>query len=94
MGNAEIEALLTHLAAEGQVSASPQNQALSALLCLYREVLNLEISGIDAIRAKRPQDVPTVLTKEEAIAVIQQCDGIYQLVVKLLYESGFGLTRY
>ncbi|WNZ25421.1 site-specific integrase [Leptolyngbya sp. NK1-12] len=55
MGNAEIEAFLTHLAVEGQVSASTQNQALSALLFLYREVLNLEMSGIDAVRAKQPQ---------------------------------------
>jgi len=93
MGNAEIEAFLTHLAVEGQVSASTQNQALSALLFLYREVLNLEMSGIDAVRAKRPQYVPTVLTKQEAIAVIQQCDGIYQLVVKLLYGSGLRLIE-
>lgn len=46
------------------------------------------MAGIDTVRAKRPQPVPTVLTKQEAIAVIQQCDGIYQLVVKLFYESG------
>ncbi len=69
MGKAEIEAFLTHLAVEGQVSASIQNQALSALVFLYREVLNLEMSGIDAVRAKRPQSVPTVLTKQEAIAI-------------------------
>jgi hypothetical protein len=81
MGKAEIEAFLTHLAVEGQVSASIQNQALSALLFLYREMFNLEMLGIDAVRAKRPQNMPTVLTKQEAIAVIQQCDGIYQLVV-------------
>ena len=68
MGKAEIEAFLTYLAVEGQVSASTQNQALSALLFLYREVLNLDIAGIDAVRAKRPQPVPTVLTKTEAIA--------------------------
>lgn len=49
MGKAEIKAFLTHLAVKGQVSASAQNQALSALLFLYREVLNLEMSGIDAI---------------------------------------------
>jgi integron integrase len=88
MGKAEIEAFLIHLAVEGQVSASTQNQALSALLFLYREVLNLDMAGIDAVRTPRPQYVPTVLTKHEAIAAIQQCDGIYQLVVKLLYGSG------
>ncbi len=54
MGKAEIEAFLTHLAVEGQVAASTQNQALSALLFLYREVLKLDVTGIDAVRAKRP----------------------------------------
>ena len=68
MGKAEIEAFLTYLAVERQVSASTQNQALSALLFLYREVLNLDIARIDAVRAKRPQSVPTMLTKQEAIA--------------------------
>ena len=91
MGKAEIEAFLTHLAVEGQVSASTQNQTLSALLFLYRELLNLDMAGIDAVRAKRPQYVPTVLTKQEALAAIQQCDGIDQLVVKLLYGSGLRL---
>jgi len=93
MGKAEIEAFLTDLAVEGQVSASTQNQALSALLFLYREVLDLEMTGIDAARAKRPQYVPTVLTKHEAITMIQQCDGVYQLVVKLLYGSGLRLIE-
>jgi len=69
MGKAESEAFLTHLAVNGQVAASTQNQALSALLFLYREVLHLDVTGIDAVRAKRPQSVPTVLTKQAAIAV-------------------------
>ncbi len=85
MGRAEIEAFLTYLAVEEQVSVSAQNQALSALLFLYREVLNLDVTGIDAVHTKRPQDVPTVLTKQEAIAPIQQWDSIYQLVLQLLY---------
>ena len=80
MGNAEIEAFLIHLAVEGQVAASTQNQALSALLFLYREVLKLEVTGIDAVRAQQPQYVPTVLTKPEAIAVIHhlisRCFGL------------------
>ena len=93
MGRAEIEAFLTHLAVEEHVSASTQNQALSALLFLYREVLNLEILDVSAVRAKRSQYVPTVLTRQEAIAVIQQYDGVYQLVVKLLYGSGLRLIE-
>ncbi len=75
MGNAEIEAFLTHRAVEGQVAAATQNQALRALLFLYREVLNLEMSGIDAVRAKRPQYVPTVLTKQEEIAIVDSDRG-------------------
>ena len=75
MGKAEIEAFLTHLAVEGRVSASTQNQALSAFLFLYREVPNLEMLGIDAVRAKRPQYVPTVLIKQEAIACLLFCIG-------------------
>ncbi len=61
MGNAEIEAFLTYLAVEGQVFASTQNQALSALLFLCREMLDLEMTGINAVRAKQPQYVPMVL---------------------------------
>ena len=93
MGNVEIEAFLTHLAVEGQVAASTQNQALSALLFLYREVLNLDVTDIDAMRAKRPQYVPTVLTKQEALAVIHRCDGVHQLIVKLLYGGGLRLIE-
>ncbi|NJN05068.1 MAG: tyrosine-type recombinase/integrase, partial [Leptolyngbyaceae cyanobacterium SL_1_1] len=54
---------------------------------------NLEITEIDAVRAKRPQYIPTVLTKQEALAVIEQCEGVYQLVVKLLYGSGLRLIE-
>ena len=67
----EIEAFLTHLAVDQNVAASTQNQALSALLFLYRHVLNKELEGpIDAVRAKRPKRLPTVLTKEEVRKVI------------------------
>lgn len=64
MGAAEVEAFLTHLAVKENVAASTQNQALSALLFLYREVLRQELDHtIDAVRAKRPKRLPTVLTK-------------------------------
>ena len=66
MGVPEIEAFLSHLAVEGNVSASTQNQALSTLLFLYKHVLKQELDDrIDAIRAKRPTYLPTVLTPEE-----------------------------
>ena len=93
MGTAEIEAFLTHLAVQGQVAASTQNQALSALLFLYHEVLEQEIANVDAFRAKRTHYLPTVLTKAEAIAIIQNLSGVHQLVVKLLYGGGLRLIE-
>ena len=93
MGRAEIEAFLTDLAVQQQVTASTQNQALNAILFLYREVLNLEVSEVNAIRAKRTQYLPTVLTKAEAQAVIQQICGVQPLVVKLLDGSGLRLCE-
>ncbi|MCY7277679.1 MAG: phage integrase N-terminal SAM-like domain-containing protein, partial [Phormidesmis sp. CAN_BIN44] len=86
MGTPEIEAFLTHLAVTNKVSASTQNQALSALIFLYRQVLRLELdSRIDAVRAKRSRYLPSVLTKAEAQAIIQNLSGDYQLVIQLLY---------
>ena len=93
MGTVEIEAFLTYLAVQGQVAASTQNQALSALLFLYHEVLDQEIANVDAIRAKRTHYLPTVLTKAEAIAIIQNLSGVHQLVVKLLYGGGLRLIE-
>ncbi|MBW4623329.1 MAG: integron integrase [Cyanosarcina radialis HA8281-LM2] len=94
MGSREIEAFLSYLAIEGKVAASTQNQALSALLFLYREVLKQELDlPVDAIRAKRSRYLPTVLTKEEVLAVIENLSGVYQLVIKLLYGSGLRLTE-
>ena len=63
MGAAEIEEFLTHLAVNENVAASTQNQALSALLFLYREVLHQDLVPIDALRARKPKRLPTVLTK-------------------------------
>jgi site-specific recombinase XerD len=94
MGVPEIEAFLTHLAVEKRVAASTQNQALSALLFLYRHVLHQDIGGeIDAVRAKSSQYLPTVLTQSEAIAVIQELSGVYQIVAKLLYGSGLRVSE-
>ena len=80
MGAAEIEAFLTHLAVQQKVAASTQNQALSALLFLYRDVLRQAVyRPIDAIRARKPTGVPTVLTKEEALQVLESLSGTYAL---------------
>jgi site-specific recombinase XerD len=76
MGNAEVEAFLTHLAIDRKVAASTQNQALSALLFLYQHVLHQEIGSVDAVRARKPKRLPSVLTKAEALRVINAMAGV------------------
>ncbi len=94
MGVFEIEAFLTDLAIQQHVAASTQNQALYALIFLYRHVLHQEIdSSINAVRAKQSRYLPTVLTQTEAVAVIEQLSGVYQIVAKLLYGSGLRLSE-
>ncbi|MBF2036188.1 MAG: integron integrase [Leptolyngbyaceae cyanobacterium T60_A2020_046] len=93
MGGAEVEAFLTHLAVEGHVSASTQNQAFSALLFLYRNVLNQDLGTLDAVRAKRSNYLPTVLTKGEVRSVLENISGVHGLVIKVLYGSGLRLSE-
>jgi site-specific recombinase XerD len=94
MGVEEIEAFLTHLAVVDKVSASTQNQALSALLFLYKVVLDREIEEpIDALRAKRSHYLPTVLTPEEVRVIIGQLAGEYKLLIQILYGSGLRLNE-
>ena len=92
LGSAAIEAFLTHLAVQQKVAASTQHRALSALLFLYRDVLKTPLDfRIDAIRAKKPKRLPTVLTKEETVKVIERLSGTPRLMAKLLYSSGLRL---
>lgn len=94
MGAQEVEQFLSHLAVEGQVSASTQNQAKSALLFLYREVLNTELPWLDNVeKAKTPQRLPVVLTKTEVQAVLGRLSGVYWLMGSLLYGSGLRLME-
>lgn len=93
MGAAEIEAFLTHLAVEGQVSASTQNQALSALLFLYREVLQQKLEQVEVVWAKKPQRLPTVLSQEETRCLIGHLSGTHRLMAQLLYGSGLRLME-
>jgi integron integrase len=94
LGLPEINAFLTHLAVEQQVAASTQNQALSALLFLYTEVLAQPLDGpIEAVRAKQPQRLPTVLTRDEVTRVLDALTGVHQLMAKLLYGSGLRLME-
>lgn len=94
MSGREFEEFLTYLAVEENVAASTQNQALNAILFLYKEVLKQELDlQVDAVRAKRTRYLPTVLMKEEVFAIINNLSGVYQLVVKLLYGTGLRQTE-
>jgi integron integrase len=94
MAEAEVTQFLTHLAREGHVAASTQNQALSALLFLYKEVLKEEIGWLDGVeRASRPKRLPVVLTPEEAREVLSRLHGMPRLMAALLYGSGLRLME-
>jgi integron integrase len=93
MGVEEVQAFLSHLAVVDNVSASTQNQALSALLFLYKFVLDQELASVDALRAKRSRYLPTVLTKQEVQIVINQLTGEHRLLVQLLYGTGLRLSE-
>jgi len=93
MGAAEITAFLTHLAVVDNVAASTQNQALAALLFLYREVLQQDIGPVEPVRAKKPQRLPVVLTREEVRQVLNQMQGTHKLMAKLLYGTGMRLME-
>ena len=88
-GEPKIEQFLTHLAVVGNVAPSTQNQAMNALVFLYKKVLEQSLDGrIDAVRAKKKQNIPVVLSREEVASVISLIRGTPNLVVKLLYGSG------
>lgn len=93
MGSAEVNAFLSHLAVDLQVSASTQNQALAALLFLYRELLerDLELEGV--VRARTRRRLPVVLSEAEVRAVRKRLEGEAALVVGLLYGSGLRLME-
>jgi integron integrase len=92
LGGPEVEDFLTSLAVTNQVSASTQNQALAAILFLYREVLELDLPWLaDVIRAKRPQRLPVVLTRDEVQEVLARLSGTEWLIVSMLYGSGMRL---
>jgi integron integrase len=94
MGGPEVEAFLTHLAVVGDVAAGTQNQALSALLFLYRAVLEIELPWLDSVtRAKRPQRLPVVLTEAEVDRVLARLQGRDWLMASLLYGTGMRLME-
>ena len=94
MAEPEINAFLTHLAVKESVSASTQNQALSALLFLYRHVIGREVGDLgDLIRARRPLRVPVVMTRDEVKAVLAPMSGDRWLMASLMYGAGLRLTE-
>ncbi|MDX2270560.1 MAG: integron integrase [Cyanobacteriota bacterium] len=94
MRGAEVNSFLTHLAVSENVAASTQNQALSAILFLYREVVHTELAlNWDAVRAKRSRYLPTVLTTQEIFLVLQHMSGVYSLLTRLLYGCGLRLNE-
>jgi integron integrase len=98
LGAAEVETFLTHLAVERHVSASTQNQALAALLFLYRDVLKLDLGGLDAARARRPRRLPVVLSREEVGQLLAALDRLpteepYPLMARLMYGAGLRLIE-
>jgi integrase len=94
MGADEVRGFLSHLAVEGRVSAATQNQAMAALLFLYRRVLGREMTAVEgATRAKAQKRLPTVLSRGEVNAVLEHMNGVPGLVCGLLYGTGMRLTE-
>jgi integrase len=92
MGAPEVTNFLSSLAVNGRVAASTQNQALSALLFLYRDVLEVDLPWLDGVvRAKRPERLPVILTREEVVAILRRLDGVPRLMASLLYGAGLRL---
>ena len=95
MGKVEIETYLTKLATKDRVSPTTQNQAFSALLFLYKEVLGIDMSecNIQALRAQERKHIPVVLTKDEVISVLQNIPMEYSLLVHLMYGCGLRMNE-
>jgi len=94
MGEKEINVFLTHLAVNKKVAASTQNQALCAIIFLYKHVLKIDIGDLgDMVWAKKPKRLPVVFTRTEAQAIIDQLNGIKWIMVNILYGSGLRLME-
>jgi integrase len=94
MGAAEVESYLSHLATAREVAAGTQNQAMHAILFLYKQVLGVDLPWLDGItRAKPSKRLPTVLTQAETHALLAQINGPPGLVIRLLYNTGMRLME-
>lgn len=93
-GETKIEQFLTHLAVNTDIAPATQNQAMNALVFLYKKVLKSPLNNeINAIRAKKKINIPVVMTREEVRKIIQNMEGVPQLIVKILYGSGLRITE-
>jgi len=95
MGKDEIEEYLTSLAIKNKVASSTQNQAFSALLFLYKEVLGIDMSewNIQALRAQERKRIPVVLTKDEVKLVMENLKGVYKLITMLMYGCSLRMNE-
>jgi integrase len=94
LGQVELQSFLTYLARKCTSARSPQNQALSAILFLYRDVLKIDDFDFDlAVRARRPERLPVVLSRQEVRAVLDLMTGTVRLVASLLYGAGLRLLE-
>lgn len=94
MGPEEVTAFLSHLARSDHVAAATQNQALAALLFLYKEVLGVELPWLTAIeRAKKPRRLPVVLSRDEVNRLISRLEGTHALMSRVLYGTGMRLME-
>jgi len=94
LGKKELEKFLTYLAVDREVAASTQNQALSAILFLYQQVLGIELEWLDdVVRAKKPENIPVVLTQTEVGELFGHLSGKYWLMASLMYGSGLRVTE-
>ena len=94
LGENEINAFLSHLATDKNVSASTQNQALHSILFMYKQILKIELPYIDDIvRAKKPKRIPIIFTEDEVVKIINELNGTSKLVVQILYGSGSRLKE-
>ena len=84
---------MTHLALVRKVASSTQNQAFNAVLFLFRNVWEMEPSGIDAVRARKSHRLPTVLSTEEIVKILSHTEGVHDLILQLIYSSGMRLSE-
>ncbi|MCD4709084.1 MAG: integron integrase [Candidatus Sabulitectum sp.] len=91
--DASFRGYMTHLALVRKVAASTQNQAFNAVLSLFRNVWGIEPSGIDAVRARKPHRLPTILSPEEVVKIFSRTKGVHGLILQLIYSSGMRLSE-